>query len=570
MMDWSFNEHYPPARRWPWTWPRRSTRRRSRSRRPGEVHPDRRAGRLGASRGAAARGEGAQACRAGLKAKTITHICYGDFDVIYPALLDLPVDMIDLEMANSGYDLLERFRAASVHEGDRLRRARRALPPDRDQGGGEGGDPERAGGAQARADVRRSRLRAEDPHRRGGVCEARSDGGRRPGDPGREGDRGGAGATADRFEIGGSVRLTIDRAAPPPTPPTAKPIAIALVAVVLIASPHRLAARGPDVRVASAEAVGGAPGARPSRCSPRTGTSSRGGARRSRPRWAGAWPPCTWPRGACARGRCWACAATTSRPLRCRTRRLRSRRRAPLTWRPRRAPGRPRWSRGSEWRLLGRGLVSRSEYDEAGGARQGRRRAGEERRAAIESARSRLSARGRVGETFIRAPFSGAVLRKEAEVGEIVSPIPSSGGLTRGAIVTMADLTTLEVDVDVNEGYVSRTCDGMRAEITLDAYPRPLPGPGVQIVPTADRQKATVQVKVAFDSLDARVLPSGGQGDVLRPTPRPAPGGATTVPRPYGPGGGRARARRARGGVRGRRGRASRARWRPVRRTDRV
>jgi multidrug efflux pump subunit AcrA (membrane-fusion protein) len=117
------------------------------------------------------------------------------------------------------------------------------------------------------------------------------------------------------------------------------------------------------------------------------------------------------------------------------------------------------------------------------------------------------------------------VLRKEAEVGEIVSPIPSSGGLTRGAIVTMANLATLEVEVDVNEGYVARAREGMRAEITLDAYPGDrYAGTVRQIVPTADRQKATVLVKVAFDSLDARVLPEMGARVAFLADP-PAAGG---------------------------------------------
>lgn len=162
--------------------------------------------------------------------------------------------------------------------------------------------------------------------------------------------------------------------------------------------------------------------------------------------------------------------------------------------------------------LLARGLVSQAEYDQAD-ARDGVARARvESATASIENAKAGLLAANiAYDKTFIRAPFSGAVLRKEAEVGEIVSPIPSSGGLTRGAIATMANLSTLEVEVDVNEGYVSRAHEGMRAEITLDAYPdRHYPGHARQIVPTADRQKATVQIKVSFDSLDTRVLPEMG------------------------------------------------------------
>jgi len=117
-------------------------------------------------------------------------------------------------------------------------------------------------------------------------------------------------------------------------------------------------------------------------------------------------------------------------------------------------------------------------------------------------------------------------------VGEIVSPIPSGGGLTRGAVVTMANLKTLEVEVDVNEGYVARAREGMRAEITLDAYPSVrYPGRVRQIVPTADRQKATVRVKVAFDSLDARVLPEMGAKVTFLAEPDGAGGdGGSAVP----------------------------------------
>jgi len=177
--------------------------------------------------------------------------------------------------------------------------------------------------------------------------------------------------------------------------------------------------------------------------------------------------------------------------------------------------------------LLARGLVSQSEYDEAEARAKVASARVESAVASVANAQARLSAaQVDYARTFIRAPFSGAVLRKEAEVGEIVSPIPSSGGLTRGAIVTMADLASLEVDVDVNEGYVARAHEGMRAEITLDAYPGDrYPGRVRQIVPTADRQKATVLVKVTFDSLDARVLPEMGAKVTFLAD---APGGAAS------------------------------------------
>jgi RND family efflux transporter MFP subunit len=103
------------------------------------------------------------------------------------------------------------------------------------------------------------------------------------------------------------------------------------------------------------------------------------------------------------------------------------------------------------------------------------------------------------------------VLRKDAEVGEIVAPASAGGGLTRTAIVTMADLSTLEVEVDVNEAYIAQVRNGQPARITLDAYPdTSFAGRVRQVVPTADRQKATVQVKVAILDRDPRILPEMG------------------------------------------------------------
>lgn len=113
--------------------------------------------------------------------------------------------------------------------------------------------------------------------------------------------------------------------------------------------------------------------------------------------------------------------------------------------------------------------------------------------------------------TNVRAPFAGTVLRKDAEVGEIVAPSSAGGGLTRTAIVTMADLQTLEVEVDVNEAYIAQVRNGQGARITLDAYPdTSFTGRVRQVVPTADRQKATVLVKVSILDRDPRILPEMG------------------------------------------------------------
>jgi HlyD family secretion protein len=152
-----------------------------------------------------------------------------------------------------------------------------------------------------------------------------------------------------------------------------------------------------------------------------------------------------------------------------------------------------------------------------------RLQAAEARLVAAEAARR--FARANLENTVIRAPFTGTVLRKEAEIGEVVAP-SVGGGLTRGAVVTMADLTTLEVEVDVNEAYISRIRKAAPARITLDAYPdTSFRGEVRQVVPTADRQRATVQVKVSILDRDPRILPEmGSRVDFLEDTARAAAG----------------------------------------------
>lgn len=131
--------------------------------------------------------------------------------------------------------------------------------------------------------------------------------------------------------------------------------------------------------------------------------------------------------------------------------------------------------------------------------------------AAAGAEASLRESRARRDIAFIRAPFGGRVLRKEAEVGEVIAPATTGGSTTRGALLTLADFQTLEMEVDVFERDVSLVEPGAPCRIVLDAYPRePFPGRVRQVVPTADRQKATVQVKVSFDAPDPRVLPEMG------------------------------------------------------------
>jgi RND family efflux transporter MFP subunit len=113
--------------------------------------------------------------------------------------------------------------------------------------------------------------------------------------------------------------------------------------------------------------------------------------------------------------------------------------------------------------------------------------------------------------TIIRAPFAGIVVSKDAQRGEMVSPISAGGGFTRTGIATLVDMNSLEIEVDVNESYIARVRPGQAVRAVLDAYPDwRIPAKVRTVIPTADRQKATVKVRVEFDRLDPRILPDMG------------------------------------------------------------
>ena len=113
-------------------------------------------------------------------------------------------------------------------------------------------------------------------------------------------------------------------------------------------------------------------------------------------------------------------------------------------------------------------------------------------------------------DTVIRAPFAGVVTSKNAQPGEMISPM-SSGGFTRTGVCTLVDMTSLEIEIDVNESYINRVEPHQPVVATLDSYPDwKIPARVIAIIPTADRQKATVRVRVGFDQLDARILPDMG------------------------------------------------------------
>lgn len=114
-------------------------------------------------------------------------------------------------------------------------------------------------------------------------------------------------------------------------------------------------------------------------------------------------------------------------------------------------------------------------------------------------------------DTIIRAPFSGVVVTKNAQPGEMISPVSAGGGFTRTGICTIVDMESLEIEVDVNEAYIQRVSANQQVMAILDAYPDwQIPSHVIAIVPTADRQKATVRVRVGFGKLDPRILPDMG------------------------------------------------------------
>ncbi len=126
----------------------------------------------------------------------------------------------------------------------------------------------------------------------------------------------------------------------------------------------------------------------------------------------------------------------------------------------------------------------------------------------VEVAESNVDlARDALANTVIRAPFSGMVVTKNAQPGEMISPVSAGGGFTRTGICTIIDTDSLEIEVDVNESYIQRVESGQRVQAVLDAYPDwRIPAEVIAIIPTADRQRATVRVRIGFLERDERIL----------------------------------------------------------------
>ena len=111
----------------------------------------------------------------------------------------------------------------------------------------------------------------------------------------------------------------------------------------------------------------------------------------------------------------------------------------------------------------------------------------------------------------VRAPFDGVAISKDAQPGEMISPVSAGGGFTRSGIATIVDMSSLEIEVDVSESYINRVRPGQPVEAVLDAYPDwRIAAHVITTVPTADRQKATVRVRIGFEQLDPRILPDMG------------------------------------------------------------
>ncbi len=131
---------------------------------------------------------------------------------------------------------------------------------------------------------------------------------------------------------------------------------------------------------------------------------------------------------------------------------------------------------------------------------------------AVDLAQAQLrSTQVQLDYTTVRAPFSGVVIAKAAQVGEIISPLSAGGGFTRTGVGTIVDMDSLEIEVDVNESYINRVEPNAPAEAVLDAYQDwTIPAKVIAIIPTADRGKATVKVRVGLEQKDPRILPDMG------------------------------------------------------------
>jgi len=189
--------------------------------------------------------------------------------------------------------------------------------------------------------------------------------------------------------------------------------------------------------------------------------------------------------------------------------------------------------------LVERRVSSESELDRAQASFDSLVARIEQQRTQIEVAVQRVAVwQQEIDDRTIRAPFAGVVVSKNAQPGEMISPLSAGGAFTRTGIATVVDMSSLEIEVDVNESYINRVRAGQAVEATLDAYADwQIPAHVIAIVPTADRQRATVRVRIGFEQLDPRILPDMGVKVAFResagqPGEMPADTGQATMPRP--------------------------------------
>lgn len=156
-------------------------------------------------------------------------------------------------------------------------------------------------------------------------------------------------------------------------------------------------------------------------------------------------------------------------------------------------------------------IISPADLDRAESNARALRGRRERQLADIEIAQRQVDVwKQQLDDTIIRAPFAGIVTSKNAQPGEMISPM-SSGGFTRTGVCTLVDMSSLEIEIDINESYINRVEPDQPVVATLDSYPDwKIPAHVIAIIPTADRQKATVRVRVGFEKLDPRILPDMG------------------------------------------------------------
>lgn len=190
-------------------------------------------------------------------------------------------------------------------------------------------------------------------------------------------------------------------------------------------------------------------------------------------------------------------------------------------------------------RLLKEGVVGRAEVDTAQAEVDSlaARIAYTQQQVAVADAQVNLR-RTDLDDMVVRAPFSGVAISKDAQPGEMISPVSAGGGFTRTGIGTIVDMLSLEIEVDVNESFINRVRPGQKVSAVLDAYPDwAIPSHVITTVPSADRQKATVRVRIGFDraskesALDPRILPDMGVKVSFLREEKPADASASNTPR---------------------------------------